>query len=47
MKGFFIIAIALLALTVRADPPTPYWGGNPIWKARVRVLSHNETTPPP
>lgn len=43
MKGFFIIALVILVLAVRSDPPTPYWGGNPVWSAKVRVISHNSS----
>lgn len=38
-----IFGLVLLTVGIVADPPTPYWGGNPVWTSRLRVISKNAT----
>ena len=44
MKSSYIVALFLIAC-VLADPPTPFWGGNPVWTTKIRSMSKNSSNP--
>ena len=46
MKAFEVVLCFILCCSVLADPPTPFWGGNPNWYVKLRVISHNATGEP-
>ena len=36
MKVVYLLTI-ILTVCVFCDPPTPFWGGNPIWNAKMSL----------
>ena len=44
MKVVYLLTI-LLGVCVFADPPTPFWGGNPVWSTKMSLYSKNGTKP--
>ena len=38
-----VYLIFFLVIYTFCDPPTPFWGGNPVWTTKIRVISKNAT----